>query len=1199
MKNLLLKGLAFVCLPLLLMTEINAQVWERIVEVEDREDLPKRDFPEEIESLVYKLDVEDFKSRFYKGVSLQITLPLPDGNFENFLMTYDPVMAPDLAEKFPEILSYEGIAESGMKASVVLGPKGVFAIIRDHYWTYLVERYSLGSDEYYVVFDQMMVPDQPEDRMCGMCDEHTHSDFVLEDLYKQKIDQRSFEPVELRTLRLAIATTGEFSERYGGSVEGVIEELVKHVVQLNVIFVNELSTRFELIANNDRLIKLDPVTDGFTNGNNNALLSEAPAVFIGSLVFPSDYDIGHVFGTGGGGVAFLFSLCSNLNNGQRRSQGVSSFNGNSLVSTGFLKLVAHEMGHQFGANHSFNNCQSGGNANSGTGYEPGSGNTIMSYIGLCGSDNTELEVLTTYNFHALNEMYTNLTTGLASAQTCGSRSSVGNSRPRAIHDYENGFFIPVGTPFRLKGRAEDAESSEEMLTYSWEQANVGPKASLGFPNEFSPLFRVYGPSSSPERVFPRMNKILTNNFNRSEVLPEVSRDLRFRFVVRDNHPGGGAFSTELLSFKSTDQAGPFVVTSSTVGRIFEVGETFEVTWNVANTDKMPVNCQRVNVHLVSNSGEFTPIALGVANNGSMSIEIPDTIGFGFRFAVEAADNIFFNVNQGNFRVEAPTSPRLSVVPQQYFQSVCIPGAFEVPFLTKGLGGFEGEAQIEFLSGLPAGATLSLDKSVIQAGESFTATVDFGDLYYTGFVNLDFSIATSLGDTLIRSVNIEIKSGDFSGLNLLSPEDGIDQLRAAPLFTWNSLENAERYLFSLENLSTGLKLYDLVLQDTFFQTPALLDYNESFVWSVGAVNLCSEQYRVASASFSTDNFNCVVYNASNLPMSIPQNASSVREAVVEVGDSFELADVNVPGFRGILPRMGALTVDLISPDGTEVNLFRNACGSVANWHLTLDDEAPNGFSCPLNDIIARRPMGRLSDFVGKESSGQWTFRFSNNQLGNGGRAEVVAIELCGNVEVVSPILIRNETLPVPTLSYQIISTEYLDVTHPNLGNGDVFIHIVEMPKRGRLELNGKTLTFGEGFAIAELKSNRLYYRHEGALTDVEDSFRFVIRDKNGGFLGTPLFSIAIDPSFTVSNKENKRNSIDFTIFPNPGTDYLFIGAEGEFSTVDLLNISGQVMQTNRFATGSGWQLSVSHLPAGVYWVRVLHKDAMGIKKWIKQ
>jgi hypothetical protein len=513
--------------------------------------------------------------------------------------------------------------------------------------------------------------------------------------------------------------------------------------------------------------------------------------------------------------------------------------------------------------------------------------------------------------------------------------------------------------------------------------------------------------------------------------------------------------------------------------------------------------------------------------------------------------------------------------------------------------FEGEAQVEFLSGLPAGASLSLDKSLIQAGESFTATVDFGDVYFTGFLNLDFSITTSLGDTLFRSVNVEIKSGNFSALNLLSPEDGIDQLRAAPLFTWKSLENADQYLFSLENLTTGEMLFDLILQDTFFQTPALLDYNESYVWSVGVANLCSVEYRVASASFSTDNFNCVVYNASNLPMSIPQNASSVRETVVEVGDSFELADINVPGFRGILPRMGALTVDLIGPDGTEVNLFRNACGSVANWHLTLDDEAPNGFSCPLNDLNARRPMGRLSDFAGKESSGQWTFRFTNNQLGNGGRAEVVAIELCGNVEVVSPILIRNETLPVPTLSYQIISTEYLDVTHPKLGNGDVFIHIIELPKRGRLELNGKTLTFGEGFAIAELKSNRLYYRHEGELTDVEDSFRFIVRDKDGGFLGTPMFSIEIDPSFTVSNRENKRNSIDFTIFPNPGTDHLFIGTDQEFSTVDLLNFSGQVMQTYRFVRGSGLQLNVANLPAGVYWVRVVHKEALGIKKWIKQ
>ncbi len=316
-----------------------------------------------------------------KTAPLVMTLPMPDGTYQRFQVEETALLAPDLAAQFPEIKTYQvqGLDDPTATGRLDRTPAGFHAMILAAANVVFIDPYSRNDTTNYLsYYKHDFVPSAAELKARGL----------------EEFDPASGPPAEakpastlasgptLRTYRLAVAATGEYTAFHGGTVAQAQAAIVTSINRVDGVYEREVAVRFTLI-NNTAIIYTNGATDPYTNNNGSAMLSENQTNLT-NVVGAANYDIGHVFSTGGGGIASLGSVC----NSSRKAQGVTG--SPSPVADAFdIDYVAHEMGHQFGGNHTFNGTTGscgGGNRSAGAAYEPGSGTTIMAYAGICGAE---------------------------------------------------------------------------------------------------------------------------------------------------------------------------------------------------------------------------------------------------------------------------------------------------------------------------------------------------------------------------------------------------------------------------------------------------------------------------------------------------------------------------------------------------------------------------------------------------------------------------------------------------------------------------------------------------------------------------------------------------------------------------------------------------------------------------------------------
>jgi hypothetical protein len=672
----------------------------QLKQVQSKAQLPKQRQFLLLDQKQLQLFLENVPERNYTIFSSTILdFPNAEGKMESFMIMESSVMSPELQQKFPSIRSYVGKSIENPSTRLrfsISKEKGLSSMALSDSGSVFIEPYDLTENTY------MVYANSDED-------EHDHNFVCLTESVSAKtpITDEDLELMKnandgrLRTYRLALACTVEYAQFHGGTLSSVMAAMNTTMTRVNGVYERDLGVSMQMV-DNESIIFLGPDVDSdpYTNDEPETMLSENQET-IDANIGSANYDIGHVFSTGNGGVANLRSPCNN-NTKARGVTGLSSPVGDQFD----IDYVAHEFGHQFGANHTQNNDCERANPS----VEPGSASTIMGYAGIC-PPNIQLNSDDYFHGESIKEIWSNISQGMSSS--CGDVSITGNTPPTA--NAGSDFVIPISTPFILKGSATDPDSND-VLSYNWEQIDRTPSAMPPEPTSLrGPLFRSRPPSTSPDRFMPAFSSVLATQASSTwEVLPSVEREMNFLLTVRDNSILGGNTSSDEVTI-TTQKGEPFYVQTPPT---WPPGSTQTLKWIVGNSNQPPINAESVTIYFSEDGSDFsTVLASGVPNSGTANINIPQVNSTAdARLLVEANDHIFYNVTEA---FSIGTTPDFMIHAKEVLKSVCNLNELTFDFDLVTSNGFS--EQIDFIASGPNELNFSFTE--VDSNSNFSLTVE--------------------------------------------------------------------------------------------------------------------------------------------------------------------------------------------------------------------------------------------------------------------------------------------------------------------------------------------------------------------------------------------------------------------------------------------------------------------------------------------
>jgi subtilisin-like proprotein convertase family protein len=1113
-----------------------------------------------------------------KNSPVILTFPLPNGTEEEFRIIEYSMMESGLAAAFPDIKTYLGVGVKNPLHTIRFDytSHGLRAVLRLETEMVYIDPVDKSNSGNYISYYRKDLTNE-DAHICqvadGLIEEHNQS---LEEV-SAKSNECGF-----RKYTLAVAATSEYSAYYNATSSAdealVLSAITTSINRVNEIFERDLGVRLVLVDNMEGIFYYDAGSDPYTNNNPVAMLNENQNN-ITSVIGDANYDIGHVVSTSSGGVASVNSPCR-VGFKARGVTGLTQPEGDVFD----IDFLSHEIGHQFGAMHTFNNsCNS--NVNWDTAVETGSGSTIMGYAGTCIPN---VQQSSDAYFHAVSLSQMKAFVNGSTGSSCSTIIASANNQPEA--DAGNDFIIPISTPFYLEGVGSDADG--DALTFCWEQMDNDSSAQnpISSTSTVGPTFRSYLPTTDSIRYFPNLMDLSSTDPIVWEILPAVSRDLNFRLTVRDNSTSSaGCFSYDDMTVSVDATAGPFEVSvPNNSGITWTEGDRETVTWDVANTDISPINCSKVDILLSYDGGKNFPTTLvtNVDNDGSVRVTIPEGITTEGRIMVRSVGNVFFDISDNNFTIAAGSSDfSLSIQNPEY--NVC--GGDDVIYnITVGsISGFS-ELILLSVSDAPAGVSASFSSNPLTAGGIAQLTISGT----SNPANADYTMTLN-GASLASGTSSSPKSIDFLMYLGTKPGNAIQtnptnnevDIVLRPTFTWNAATNSTGYelqvstdpSFSVVNQSeeTSSTTFTFTLTND-------LESSTDYFWRVRGLADCGAGDWSIPLRFTT--LYCTTYVEQDINLDINDGGDAYFDLAIP--DTGLVASIEVLDIQGTHTWVEDISASLISPSATEVELWSNLCGSKNDFSLSLKDNAVNilgNVSCdPLGGGEDYQPEVALSTFISEPTEGDWMLKLNDNWGGDPivGTLQSWSLKVCIEGHIAADPTEDEIALPLELSSFNVrAKTKTILLDWQVLYEKEIFGYEIERREMG-------ILTFQQ-VGFVELNNNQAdqkTYNFEDEF--VEKGIVYQYRLRMLDYSGEISYS-------EIREAKISKGGITMNVYPNPARDILTIGLWGEENEnieIEIINIAGKRLAIYNLELGNNL-IDISEFPNGIYIIKTVKLESL--------
>ena len=928
----------------------------------------------ELSENYYLIPKDFFKKDFtQKGDFVtEISLPNETGKEEIFQIKPVPLFSEKLSKKYPEIKTFKGVSKTRKDVQVRLSTQqgGINAWIhfksspdlfiqpvkgnKNLHYSYL-KRKEFNSSNLFCKTEIQKNKKKPE---------------------SFKLNNQSFRQ-KIRTFRIAIATTAEYTNYWGdnnqsngSNKEDALAAIASTLNRINSIFERDLNIRLELVSD-DSLIYEDTDQDPFT-GNFGSELQRT----LDDVLGDENYDIGHLFDYGepNGDAGKIGSVCLKGSKGKGFSTHPfrDTYGGEYRNDYFDLDYVGHEIGHQFGAYHTYSFETEG----TGFNVEPGSGSTIMAYAGITGPDDLQQHGDPYFHYYSILSIL-----NYVDSINCGTTESLSSD----IFSFDAGqnYIIPIGTPYELKVDLS-SNSEDENFTYCWEQLDSGEITSSNFGpyNPVGSMARSLPPNISPQRTIPNLKRILDSELTEQnpsigsdwETVPLIGRKMKWGLTVRKKTPTLSLVAQDSIEITSYANAGPFKINSQNeLGLSLKGGSIENIFWDVAKTNQNPIDASHVNITLSVDGGESFPIELanGIINNGFSRVIIPNEINTDqARLMIKPANNIFFAINSSDFKIE---SRDLILNLDTFVKENCGSDVQRFTFEINKYNNFNEPFTLQ-LNPQPPNIDVKFSKASFIESDSLgyfefsgLKTLETGDYNFT--LEAQFSSGSEQFPFILKQRNGEIGTAD-----ILSPENNSNNISLNPVLSWESDSNIDNSRIQVANDKDFQSLViDTILTSSQFQLGKLKSQT-NYYWRIQSQNNCEIGIFSEVFTFKTNTISCEFRNSEDLPNDLEdatENEDGETLSSIEVDFNSTIIDLDV-----VVDLEHSYTDDLTlyleAPNGERILLSRALGDEGDNYtQTTFDQEAS------LNIIQSQPPftgsfvpLQDLSILYGTSSYGTW-------------------------------------------------------------------------------------------------------------------------------------------------------------------------------------------------------------------------------------